>query len=449
MFKQSVIIRFQSVCDPKDQMVRRITGFVPAKHILNLIEIADLQANPREAKVGNVTDDIIDSIKNTPELFPFKTKGVLIAASEVRELERNRYELNFSDSTLEGILDGGHNMLALGVYFVEQAFGDDTARKIKTWEDLKNFWDANKDEIHEIKDSFDFLVPVEVLCPRNAKDKDDFLDSIHDICVARNNNRQLKEETKANQRGFFDFIKNECLDSFIEENVEWKTNTGGRIKVSDIVALAWIPLLKLELPATIQRVQLYSSKGKCIDTYNRLFEDTNIASSASGTYTLNDKNIKSALKLLSDLPSLYDLIYQKFPEAYNKNDGSFGRIESVRFYDSKKVGDKNPKYLKKAPKTLFYEKEVSYSYPDGFIWPLVYGLSALIKKDSEGQILWSTDPYKFIEENLVEILKQYKTVIDVAKWNPQNVGKQDGFYQIALSAYESILIKKQLKENAA
>lgn len=449
MFKQSIIIRFQSVCDPKDQMVRRITGFVPAKHMPSVIESADLQANPRDAKVGPITDDIIDSIKNTPALFPFKTKGVLLAASEVRELERNRYELNFSNDKLEGILDGGHNMLALGVYFIEAAFDKETAQEIKTWEDLKNFWDSNKDHIYEIKEQFDFLVPVEVLSPRSNNDKDDFFDSIHDIGVARNTNRQLKEETKANQRGFYDYIKNECLDQLIEENVEWRTNSGGRIKVSDIVALAWIPLLKLELPATIQRVQLYSSKGKCIDAYNRLFDDEQIASSTQGTYTLNDKNIKSGLKLLSDLPSLYDSIYQSFPYAYNKSGGSFGKIDCVKKFDPNKVGEKNPKFLKKAPKTPFYEKEVEYSYPDGFIWPLVYGLSALIEKDKSGQLVWVTDPYQFIEDNLVEILKQYKTVIDVAKWNPQNVGKQDGFYQIALSAYESILIKKQLKENAA
>jgi len=71
----------------------------------------DLEANPRSAKAGAVTADIIESIQDTPETFPFKTKGVLVGASDYEPLQRHRYELRFENTKIEGILDGGHNML--------------------------------------------------------------------------------------------------------------------------------------------------------------------------------------------------------------------------------------------------------------------------------------------------------------------------------------------------
>jgi hypothetical protein len=43
--------------------------------MLQLFDAADLEANPREAKAGTVTADIIDSISETPETFPFMLRS--------------------------------------------------------------------------------------------------------------------------------------------------------------------------------------------------------------------------------------------------------------------------------------------------------------------------------------------------------------------------------------
>ena len=55
--------------------------------------------------------------------------------------------------------------------------------------------------------SRDALVPVELLVPNVASEagREKFLNNILDICAARNNNVQLKEETIANQSGVFDY----------------------------------------------------------------------------------------------------------------------------------------------------------------------------------------------------------------------------------------------------
>ena len=81
MNPNKVIIKFEQVCDQANESIRRLVGFVKAKYLIDLIEAADLNANPRSAKVGNVTEDIIESIKKTRDIVPFKTKGILLAVS--------------------------------------------------------------------------------------------------------------------------------------------------------------------------------------------------------------------------------------------------------------------------------------------------------------------------------------------------------------------------------
>src|SRR5262245_52167350 len=151
-----IVIRFQQVSEQTEGSVRRIVGFVRAKHMLQLFDAADLEANPREAKAGTVTADIIESISQTPDIFPFKTKGVLVGASDYEALERRRYEVRFENTKIEGILDGGHNMLAIGTYVLSQALGDDRVlKKIKRWTELKEAWAENRKQIDALKNTGD------------------------------------------------------------------------------------------------------------------------------------------------------------------------------------------------------------------------------------------------------------------------------------------------------
>ncbi len=50
-----------------------------------------------EAKVGNITDEIVESLEKTPEIFHFKSKGLLLAAHVCEALDRKRYRLEFED----------------------------------------------------------------------------------------------------------------------------------------------------------------------------------------------------------------------------------------------------------------------------------------------------------------------------------------------------------------
>lgn len=81
----------------------------------------------------------------------------------------------------------------------------------------------------------DFLVPLEILVPADVEYKNvvsEFQVSLLEICAARNNNVELRLETKANQKGYYEELR-KYLPKSISARVEWKTNDGGDIPVRD------------------------------------------------------------------------------------------------------------------------------------------------------------------------------------------------------------------------
>jgi hypothetical protein len=425
--------------------VRKLNGLLPPKSLVQLLDTDDLAANPRSAKKGSVTADIEISLKEGPELFPAKTKGILLASSSYKSLDRDRYQLTFLEPETEGILDGGHNALAAGRYILREAgLTDRELNRVRDWDDFRKSWIENRSAISEIVDVLDFEMPVEIQVPADMHDEgmvEIFRSSLLEIGAARNNNVQLSEETKANKKGFYDVFK-EHLPASLSSSVEWKTNDGGRIKVRDIIALCWVPLSKLQLPDGI-RVnpnQIYRNKAVCVAAFNKLLEHPQVSTPAEGGYacTLHNVSVKSAMQTAGVFPELYDTLYQEIPDAYNKAGGSFGKISAVKIYEPSKAAEKNPKYLRSAPTTPFYEKTADYTCPDGFLVPLLYGLRALLDVDKDGLLVWKTNPQAFLSKYLTEIMKSYRLVFEMSGWDPQKVGKNISAYEFAESTVSAI-----------
>lgn len=448
MNPDKIIIKFEDVAKQVNGPVQRLVGFVRAKNMLSLFDAADLDANPRSAKAGPVTQAIIESIDTDPNIFPFKTKGILLGSSEYEELQRNRYQLLFLSSAIEGVLDGGHNMLAIGIYILSLVIDDEKAlKKIKLWDDFKEAWVANREAIGEIRDKLDFLVPVEILVPSDLDDEDiilGFKSSLLEICAARNNNAELTGETRAHQKGFYEEIK-KALPPSVASRIEWKTNmVGGDVKVRDIIALSWIPLSLIELPEKIKAPQpqnIYRNKGECAALFTKLMDDDSVSRAHNGPiHELHNTAVGSAITILGDLPELYDKIYAEFPKAYN-NWGDFGRMKIVRIFEPSRKADKSGKYMRSQPETHFTEQPVRYRYPDGLIMPLVYGLKALmIVRD--GKVEWATDPKVFLNRHLNDIAGAYKLVLEMSSYDPQKVGKNETSYKIAYSEFEKAFLKQ-------
>jgi len=448
MNPKELIIRFECVDRQSEGPVTRLVGFVRARNLLPLLDAADLEANPRTAKIGPITADIIESIEKTPELFPFKTKGILVASANCRELERRRWHMTFENPDIEGILDGGHNTLAIGTHILAVAHGDAKAvKKIKAWPDFKAAWAEGQQQIAALKASvksgeggpLDFLVPVEVLIPSDPEDQiamDAFTSSLFEICAARNNNRQLADEAKANKKGFYDELRKH-VPAEMANRIEWKSNDGGEVKVRDIVAFAWVPLSVVELPDGVTAPRpsdIYSAKGRCSSAFDSLMENSQVSTkTADGRHELHNTVINSALAIGGQFPALVDRIYVQFPGAYNRAGGSFGLLGAVS----------TAKDLRTKPTAPFSKEQVIYKYPDGFIVPLVYGLKALLQVDDAGNLKWRIDPNEFLSNHFDEIVRKYKVLIQAYSGDPQKIGKNEGSYSLAYDAFETELLKLQ------
>jgi hypothetical protein len=97
--------------------------------------------------------------------------------------------------------------------------------------------------------------------------------------------------------------------------------------------------------------------------------------------------------------------------------------------------------MRTQPETHFTEQEVDYSYPDGLIMPLVWGLRALMMV-KDGKVAWSTDPSNFLDRHLKDIAQNYKLVLEMSRFDPQKLGKNEASYGFAASQFETALLKE-------
>ena len=457
--------------------IRRITGFVKVRGLIDIITNLNIDANPRNAKKSPVTKDIIETIRETPELYPFKSKGILIGASECVELERNRYSLSFQNLKLEGILDGGHNTLAIALYLLEESIllsnnpkfiaeKQKELNRVKTWDEMKKFWGKMIRSVSNLKqkesDALDALVPVELLVPDTDSEENihDFLTSILLICAARNNNVQLRDETLANQDGVFDSLK-EILERQIPDvydKVSWKTNQLGDIDIRFLISLVWIPLgvaLKhLDGKGTLTSIKplpgttAYSSKSEAVKRYRELIKAKDISEKVTGgdknTWVVRNSYIKSALEMVPTVLKVYDYVYETFQDAYNKNDGKFGRIEAV----------KNESKQRRNFITPFGRKNIEGPEkmvpPAGYMMPVVYGLRELVKVDEESETLsWAVDPMKFFGEisNLTKIVGSFMGNMRDVGFDPQRVGKGDSPYSQVANTVKAMRLELEQQQN--
>ena len=148
--KNSIIMRLDFLSDQTVGHVKKYVGLTKAKHLVSVIDNLNLGANPRSSKTGPVTDAIQDSVEHDSLLFPFKTKGILLACSQYALLERGRIRIIPSNPMIEGILDGGHNTLAIGLYILGRALnysGMSLPRGAKTWDQFKSLWTEYRDSV--------------------------------------------------------------------------------------------------------------------------------------------------------------------------------------------------------------------------------------------------------------------------------------------------------------
>lgn len=447
-----VILKVEYVSDSHIGMLRRITGFVKMRNLIGLVTDEDLEANPRHSKRTSITKDILDTLSANPGMMPFYSKGLLVGASEVLERDRHRFQLEFADRQREGVLDGGHNLLAIGITLLYEAgVPEKEINKVKVWSDLKECWNRHLARIEALKSepsnpTLDALIPIEIISPSEdageAGSPSAFNELIVGICANRNQNAQLAAEAVANQSGTFDVLKR-ALPANISNEVAWRTNDKGHLDPRTIVALSWVTLATVPTLSKygiqpLGGTTAYSSKAEALNRFSSLMgADGATRRTAEGTsLEVVDPYLESAFKMVNQVLQCYDLIFKGFRAAYNANNGSFGRISAVE------------KISKRKNRTLFSQEEVLYDVPPtGFMMPVVFSLQALVKVDDANRTLkWLVDPVEFYGDpnNLKELIGALKPIIEMADWDPQRVGKGGASYNSVREKARNMVLESML-----
>lgn len=456
--KSSIIIKFEGSSEQTVGGITKIVGLVQARFFVSIIDSLNLKANPRSAKPGAVTDAIQETIANMPSLFPFMSKGVLLASSRYERLERGRIRLEPNDLEIEGILDGGHNTLAIGLFILEQTldYHEETlSSQIENWDAFKKVWEENRKLVESyIKDTYsgktenklDFLVPVELLVPRDMNDLAcvfSFTNNLLEVCEARNNNAELSLATKTYKKGYFKELKElmESHNPVIANRIEWKANEGGEVKIQDVIALSWLALNMItpvrdennneRFLEPVAPNKLYSAKGACLKQFKKVMSSSDVTKIAEDGYhaELCNDEVRSAFKIAVDLPDLYDYIYENFPKSYNTNGGRFLSIKACKTLNEKR----------RVKTTPFKGKIIEMMSPDGFIMPLFYGLQALLGKRTvhgKTEIYWTQPPMPFLNDNFDKIVADYMGNLSLCDYDPQKVGKAPKVYDDAIKTYK-------------
>lgn len=435
----SIILKLEHTNVPQTSRenvkIKKIVSSISPGTLIRLVKNADNQINPRTATANPITKAIYETLDKSPDLFWYKTKGILIATERCDLLDRNRIRISFNNPIYEGIMDGGHNTFAIARFIADKLFGV----TFKKWDECKQFWDEHYDEIvakfQELENTpqFRFSIPVEIVFPDDDESaREEYYASIAEICSARNNNIQLKETAKGNQVGCYDYLK----DKLSEYPIIWKTGETGKIRAENVIAMANIPLYYLQekglLPEGIKkfnRVNLYASKGQCVSFFNEVISHKEVSDEEHGKYIIKNHLIKSALDMTEDLMKFFDLLYVNFPGMYNSHQGSFGRITAV----------KND--VKSKPLFGTIDESIDYTYPDGYIYPLLGGVIGLMKYDEITDTLrWIVNPvsasFDLMKLPLVKYVGWLKKDLD-----PQRNGKNQLMYMEAEEAYEAYVKK--------
>lgn len=423
--------------------IQRISSSISPYHFIRLVSVADNKINPRAAKENGITADIRETLKVSPNLFWLMSKGILLASENCRVLERGRISLT-TDGDREGIMDGGHNALAIAQYIVETLFPE--IRLFKTWADCKEFWKTNEKNIIKRfndaggNDAFRFSIPVEIVFPGDEVGSlDEYYEIISQICTARNTNVQLKQASQDNQVGIYEILKDKLS---VSDKVIWKSGQTGDIKVEDIVSMAVIPLIFLQenglLPndksiKTLNAVSVYSQKGRCVDFYSNVLRHEQVSTKKEDKYIVNNSLVKSALEMINDLVVAYDKMYLTFPDIYNKNAGKFGRIK-----EKNAVDQKDTKCIK-AP-FLTTKQKTDYKYSAGYFLPLFLGIRNLMYVDEKtNTIKWKKNPADANFDFRDLKCAKYIEMVKFLQYDPLKVGKASMMYLEGLDVVAGML----------
>jgi hypothetical protein len=127
--------------------------------------------------------------------------------------------------------------------------------------------------------------------------------------------------------------------------------------------------------------------------------------------------------------------------------GYFGKIKEVQIHDDKKYQRGNKKYRKTAAKSQFYGREMKYSYPVGWLYPIYAAFRVLVGASSDGaQLMWKKNPIDFWRRHGTEICRRYEPHLAEAGYEAKRIATNLLCYQAMTAAVKDIYKDELLTE---
>lgn len=358
--------------DGSDSLSQMYTAICDVKEIPE--ELLDwMETNPRKQNVRSGVAKKIKASLLEGKDFHMLNRGILLSAQDVTYNNYdNKMRLIFSDPEHHGNVDGGHTLRII----------------LENRDDL---------EVGQQYVKLEILVGVDAI--------------FEDLAAARNTSTQVQDKSIANLRDYFDLIKGVIENEAFKDRVYFMENDDGDIDVGDILAI--LNLVNIDAYREMESfpVSSFSSRKKCIDNYINLFEEMQD----------DPKNPYVKMKpVMIDFFKLYDHLEYKMYDYYREKNpsGKYGAVSGVI----------TPKDAKRQLKTKFYCNNMSHGSPNGFIFPILGSLRALLE-EKDGAYNWSCDPFVMLDKIGPELVC---TTVDRSRTlgnNPAQVGKDSGNWQ--------------------
>ncbi len=328
-----------------------------------------METNPREQNLNTgVAKKIRTSLINErSHNFYLLNRGLTISAKSVKYDNKNDLvTVEFEDLEVHGNIDGGHTY------------------KI----------------ILEEQENLDFgeqFVKLEILTGVE--------DIFQELAAARNTSVQVQDKSIAELENRFNIIKNAIVKEPYSHNIYFRENEKGEIDVADIIAILNLFNIDKYPNKNENPIISYTGKGQCIKNYistHKEFGDTN-----------QNPYIKMQ-NIIPDIFKLYDHL-EKNMRKYYSNGVSNKKYGAITGVVSKKDG-------KISFKTKFYQEDIDYLTPNGFIYPILGAFRALLKEE-DNKYFWKKDPIKVMDNIGAELVSNTISMSRELGNNPNATGK--------------------------
>jgi len=258
-----------------------VKTYITYVNFRDLPEGIPLDINPRKPKMStNVAKQLINAVLAVDTDFDINNSGIVVIANEVTFDTSSKFvEIDLGDdSTLTGILDGGHTYTAITQYRDRMSL------------DIEKY------------------VKVEIIVGEGL--------SVSRISDARNTSAQVSEIALYELDDKFEFIK-ETLHSnaLLQGQIAYKDNDDqGRLHVIELLKLLFAYNIYQFPDGSTAPTQSYSSKAAVFK---------NLKTDLDG-----DENYKKLSKILPTLVQLYETIESDMVEKYS---GHFGKVRGVEY----------------------------------------------------------------------------------------------------------------------